>query len=278
MGPFILSRPAAHTWVLAIALGWASTVAAVPIFVSDVQNNNGAAPGFRNGDVLADDDSGVADDHSILLSEDLFSGNENVDAFHWIDDTTFALSTTNQATLGGITFQDEDVVLYDAVLDTASILFDGSSVFSGNEDVNGFHLLDDGRFLLSTNQDAQIGALAFEDEDIVVYDPGIGVTSAAIFLDGDATFAGEEDVDAIFYNEVIGGLFFSTDANATIAGTTFTDGEVIERRDGLFRRFFSFENLPGANDVDAFSAVPEPSSAVLIGLGLLALASRPPRT
>ncbi len=275
MGRFSPGLRCSIAVICAIAGACASSATAYPIFISDVQSNGGASPTFQNGDVLSDDHTGATTDHTILFSEDAFSDNENVDAFHWVSDTVFALSTTTEATLGGITFADEDVVLYDTVLDVASVIFDGSTIFSGNEDVNAFHILSDGRFLLSTNQDAQIGSLIFEDEDIILFDPGIGITSAQIFLDGDATFEGEEDIDAVFYNEVIGALFFSTDATATIAGTDFEDGAVIALRDGRFSEFFSFENMPGANDIDAFSAVPEPSTALLVGLGLIALASRP---
>jgi len=274
MGRFSLGLRCSIAVICAVVGAFASSATAYPIFISDVQSNGGAAPSFENGDVLSDDHTGATTDHTILFSEDAFSGNENVDAFHWVSDTVFALSTTTGATLGGITFADEDVVLYDTVLDVASVLFDGSTVFTGNEDVNAFHILSDGRFLLSTNQDAQIGSLSFEDEDIVLFDPGIGITSAQIFLDGDATFEAEEDVDAVFFNEVIGALFFSTDSTATIAGTDFEDGAVIARRDGRFSEFFSFENMPGANDIDALSAVPEPSTALLFGLGLIGLASR----
>ncbi len=254
----------------AATLALAGSASAVRVFYSDWNANGSASPAFLDGDVLADDTTGTVDDHAIYFSEGLFSGNEDVDAFQVLSATTILLSTTSQATLAGVTFQDEDVVLYDLSLGTASIFFDGSSVFTANEDVNAFHLMTDGTVLLSTTTNAVIGGFGFEDEDVVRYDPSNG--QASLFFDGDAFFQQEEDVDAVFYDAVSGSLFLSTETTSRIAGTSFTDGDVIEYDSGGgFSEFFSIEAMPGGNDIDAFSLVPEPGSALLFGLGLSGL-------
>lgn len=261
-------------WVLACSLfalapgsAWASA-----IYYSDRADNTGASPTFLDGDVLADDTAGGLADHSIFFSETLFSANEDIDAFHGLGANQVLLSTTGRATLGGLTFNDEDVVRYDFALDVATIFFDGSSVFTANEDVDGFHVLDDGRLLLSTAGDAEIGGLAFEDEDVVVYDPTSG--AASLFFEGDLHFAADEEIDAIAYDAISGSLLFSTGTNAELAGTIYADGDVIAWDGVAFREYYTIEDLPGRNDLDALSLVPEPTTAVLMGLGLGLLARR----
>ena len=59
---------------------------------------------------------------------------------------TFVLSTYDEAGLGGLTFQDEDLVDYDPVTDTATMVFDGSALFTdgGAEDIDAVHVLPNG--------------------------------------------------------------------------------------------------------------------------------------
>ena len=272
---WISSKTRCAAWVAGIALVWlsaAGTASAVPVFYSDWNDQASASPAFRDGDVLADDTTGGLSDHSVFFSESSFNADEDVDAFHRLSSSQALLSTSGNATLGGVVLRDEDIVLYDFTLDVATLFFDGSSVFTANEDVDAFHLMDDGTLLLSTRGAAAIGGLSFEDEDIVRYDPTSGV--ATMFFEGDLYFAADEDIDAVAYDEATNSLFFSTQASAVLDGVTYTDGDVVRFNGTSFSEFFTVEDLPGNGDIDAFSLVPEPSSALLIGLGLGCMAAR----
>jgi len=112
---------------------------------------------------------------------------------------TISLSTDGNATLGGLTFPDDDIAQYDPVTDVATTLLDGSTVFSGSENIDACHLLADGHVLLSTTQTASIGGLTFADEDIVDYDPVAG--TATMVFDGSSVFSANEDIDAVFLQD-----------------------------------------------------------------------------
>jgi hypothetical protein len=69
-----------------------------------------------------------------------FAANENIDALQMLDDGRYFLSTDSDATLGGLTFGDADVVLYDPLDDTAIKVFDGTQISgSVDADVDGVH-------------------------------------------------------------------------------------------------------------------------------------------
>jgi hypothetical protein len=91
---------------------------------------------FLNGDVVEWDPVNLT--ASIFFSEALFGGaNIDIDAFDVDASGMILLSTReNNVTLGGITFNNGDVVLYDPVSGTASILLAEASAFSKNEDVD----------------------------------------------------------------------------------------------------------------------------------------------
>jgi hypothetical protein len=138
----------------------------------------------------------------------LFSnGDEDINAAFVLDNGNIILSTDGNATLGGLTFGDGDLVEYDPNTDTSTLFFDGEgagNLFSGDEDIDAVHVLDNGNIVLSTTGDATLGGLSFGDEDLVEYDP---VTdTATLFFDGQGTggmFASstltseQEDVDAV---------------------------------------------------------------------------------
>ncbi len=91
---------------------------------------------MRPGDVVDyDPGSGTT---TLFFSQDLFGGgNVNVDAFDVNGAGLILLSTfENNVTLGGVTFDNGDVVLYDPFAGTASIVFDESVEFSNNQDVD----------------------------------------------------------------------------------------------------------------------------------------------
>jgi MSHA biogenesis protein MshQ len=169
-------------------------------------------------------------------------------------DVDFALkpviSTTGTATLAGVNIADEDLVRYEPATDTASIIFDGSTLFSSDEDVDAAHILPNGHLILSTNGNATLGGLSFEDGDLVDYDP---VTDTAVLFFDEDLFSGDEEVDAV-YVRANGNIVLSTDSNATLGGLSFSDGDLVEYNPGTNTATLLFsENLftSGNEDIDA---------------------------
>jgi hypothetical protein len=91
---------------------------------------------FLDGDVVQWDPVNLI--ASIFFSEALFGGADvDIDAFDVDASGMILLSTReNNVSLGGITFDNGDVVLYDPVAGTASILVDESTAFASSEDVD----------------------------------------------------------------------------------------------------------------------------------------------
>lgn len=91
--------------------------------------------GFSDGDIVEYD--ALNDVATLYFDESLFSGNEDVDGVHAMPNGTLLLSTTNDATLAGLSFGRDDVVLYDPFAGTALIFFDGGATFANAfEDVD----------------------------------------------------------------------------------------------------------------------------------------------
>lgn len=137
--------------------------------------------------------------------------------------TVSVLSTDAAATLGGLSFSDGDLVSYDDVTDTATLLFD-ESAFSASEDVDAVHILANGNILLSTTTGATLGGLTFRDGDVVAYDALSD--SAVLFFDEDL-FVSNANVDALAVL-ANGHLVLSTADSNTLAGLAFRDGDLIE--------------------------------------------------
>ncbi len=146
---------------------------------------------FRDGDIVLYDPG--SDTATLLFSEDNFSRSEDVDAVHILPNGHILLSTTSSARLGGLNFRDGDVVEYDPVNDSATLFFSEDN-FAGNEDVDGFHLLDNGNLLITTTGTATLGGLTFTDGSVAEYDPATDV--ATLFFD-ENRFSNGADINAI---------------------------------------------------------------------------------
>ncbi|ODS31786.1 MAG: hypothetical protein SCARUB_03110 [Candidatus Scalindua rubra] len=108
------------------------------------------------------------------------------------------LSTTKTATLGGLTFKDDDLVTYNPDTEVATLFFDGSAFFGHNEDIDAVSFLDEDSIALSTKSSANIGSLNFKDEDLVRIDLTSPTTgTASLFFDGSEHFNNNEDMDAV---------------------------------------------------------------------------------
>ena len=191
-----------------------------------LSTDNGATLGgltIRDGDVARYDTvSGVA---TLFFNEDLFSANENVDAFHLMSNGNILLSTVGAATLGGLSFGDGDVVQYNPGTNVATLFF-AESNFATSADVDAFTLLSNGHYVLSTTTSEVLAGLTFRNGDLVEYNPVSG--TATLFLNEDL-FTADEDIDAV-YVLPDGSVVLSTTNGATLGGLTFT-----RRRPGPLR-------------------------------------------
>ncbi|MEZ4736128.1 MAG: hypothetical protein R3E79_54260 [Caldilineaceae bacterium] len=114
------------------------------------------------------------------------------------------VSSTSSGSAGGITFADEDVLVYDTGTETWALYFDGSDVGLGALDVDGFARLQDGSLLFSFTAEGNVGTLGLvDDSDIVRFIPSsLGPMTAGTFawyFDGSSVglTTNGEDIDAV---------------------------------------------------------------------------------
>ncbi len=128
---------------------------------------------------------------------------EDIDAFHVLseDEVVFSTSTDVTQGFGGIPYiRNGDLVLWDGA--TATLLFSELVGFGGpHNNIDAFSMLPNGNWLLSTDLDATLGGLFFQNGDIVEYDPDAGVATLYEGLDEATIFTGtpnsNADIDAL---------------------------------------------------------------------------------
>ena len=112
-----------------------------------------------------------SDTATLHFDGSLTSLDAEIDALHVLESGNFLLSTMDQATLGGLTFRDGDLVEYDPVTDSAILILDESAVFAGDENIQAVALRSTGTLILSTESDAELGGLSFTDLDLLAIRP-----------------------------------------------------------------------------------------------------------
>ena len=172
---------------------------------------------------LAEYDSGL-DTANLYLDGVALGLAQDVDAVHVLANNHILLSTINTSTLGGLTFENEDVIDYDPNADVATILFDGSERFTnGSTDISAVHVMESGNLLLTNEYNATLGGLNFEPNDIIEYN--FSSDTAIMFLDGDAVgLSGLIDAVHLLSN---GHIVLSTKDDATLGGLSFQDGDLV---------------------------------------------------
>ncbi len=114
------------------------------------------------------------------------------------------ISSSAKLTLGGVKYDDEDIIALDQATGVWGYLFDGSDAGLSATDVDAFLMLDDGSLLLSFDSPITIPGLGdVDDSDILRFLPdSLGEVTAGVlelYVDGsdiELTTDGE-DIDAI---------------------------------------------------------------------------------
>ncbi len=132
----------------------------------------------------------------------------DADAVHLFKNGHIAISAASSSTMGSnsLAFEPEDIVVWDPILETASVLFDGSAIFDGpitsDENIDAVYVRDNGRIVFSTEGPASITfsatTVSFNRGDIVEYNPSDG--SATILVDASDSdiFGSEVQVDGLY--------------------------------------------------------------------------------
>ncbi len=228
---------------------------------------------FRDGDLV--DFDRPTETATLIFNEDLFGGNdEEVGAVHVFGNGHIVLSTDSDAWLPGLGFEDEDLVKWDPVNQTATMFFHGDDWFAGEEDIDAACVLDNGHIVLSTDADAKIGSLEFGDGDLVECDPASGM---ATLLFSEYLFnSHNENIDAV---HVLGNghIVLSTVADAGLPGlNSFEDEDLVEWDPvGQTASMFFEGDLWFTHDEDVDAAfIPEPTTLSLLVLGGVAVMRR----
>jgi hypothetical protein len=93
---------------------------------------------FGEGDLVEYNPS--TDTATLYLDGSLFSGSENIDAVHVLASGNIIISTSDSATLGGLTFGPADLAEYNPLTDTATLYFDENN-FTSAANIDGIHLI-----------------------------------------------------------------------------------------------------------------------------------------
>jgi len=210
-----------------------------------VSNTASVDSGLYNFDTKAANDTDT--DISVIVNPPVASAEK------FLFSVSSPLGVTTIGTGAGqlVDFENDDLVLFDPVLDKATMFFDNSVLGYGVDDINAVHLLPNGKIVLSANAASTIGspAQAFDKYDLVIYDP-ISL-EASIFFDGSILTptlpATDVNIDAVYVLDN-GDIIFSTTEGASTGGVPWLDSDLV-LWDGATASIY----LEGA-DADVFGA------------------------
>lgn len=145
--------------------------------------------------------------------------------------STLYVGSTTGGTVGGVSFQDEDILAFDINSETWSMYFDGSDV-GLTIDVGGVTRLADGSLLMSPLSAVSLpGGVSADDSDIVRFVPSsLGNSTAgtwSLYFDGSdvGLTTNDEDIDAIFILPD-GSILMSFLGNFSVPGASGADEDL----------------------------------------------------
>jgi hypothetical protein len=151
-----------------------------------------------------------------------------------VDAPTYYMSSTSSGTVDGVSFNDEDIVAFDASTNTWSMAFDGSDVGLGSGDVDGFAIESIGEdetiIHLSFEKPRSVAGIGYVDDmDIVTFTGNGGDDTSGSFsllADGrDIQLSGAgENIDALSLSG--DDIAFSTTGNLGTSGLSAKDEDL----------------------------------------------------
>jgi PKD repeat protein len=179
---------------------------------------------------------------------------------------TIYITSTSGGSVGGVNFEDEDILAYDGETDTWSMHFDGSDVGldgSSKRDVRAFELLANGDILLSVNGATTLPDVGSVDaSDIVRFNGTAGPSTSgtfSLYLRGADVGLGGESIDAIGFAPH-GRLVVSTGGSFSVPGASGADEDLIALDAGGASWSLYFDG----SDVDLNDSSSEDVAGVLI--------------
>jgi hypothetical protein len=262
-----------------LALASAGTAGATTTHLSTEGGETLAGVSLQGGDVVRYDDSGPT---TTVVFDEIAAFDpppaEEIDAFELLSNGNMILSTESPASIGGYSFDSGDLVEYDPFTQTVTqtIFFGGSpgGLFGpGGGDIDAVAVLPNGDILLSTWDPETLAGLPFGDGDVVRWDG----STASIYAQETDLFGGADvnlDAFAVLDDGRMLISHYET-SNVILGGVTYRNGDLIlyDPVIGTWSLWFSEDlfNVGNTANIDAV-AVPEPSAATLLALGLLGLA------
>ncbi len=215
--------------------------------LSDLGTGAGELLDFEDGDlVLYDPQTDVA---TMFLAEADIPGVtnlNNINAVHLLPNGQILMSTdTDGSSIAGVTFNAEDVVLYDPILQTATVVFSGTGIFDNAANIDAIYVKyndsynpSDWDLVVSTQDDELIAAVPYDDNDLIQFDLSPATPTATLLVDGasnDVFGADSGDIDAMyidFEDENIYTLSTDDPGSVTIgiSGTqdTYTQDDLVQ--------------------------------------------------
>ncbi len=143
------------------------------------------------------------------------------------------LSSTSSGSAGGVSFADDDIVVFDSATGTWAMTFDGSDVGVSNGDIDGFSVISEDPLVIDMTFGSVMtipGVGSVDDSDIVRF-TGVGgpATSGTFALQLDGSDVGlttsGEDIDAVA--AVDGDVVISTVGDVNVPGLTGRDEDAL---------------------------------------------------